>query len=198
VFRNWKFLASGDLPLRIPFFSYSILFRYMQRSWKLGTENSSARRRHYGEDFVPGVIYESPLHTISEEEALEFASRYDPQDFHLDSEAAKSSLFGRLVCGWIPYRSVSWALALKSGKFDDCTLAGLGAEELRWLIPVQPGATLQCRFTMINWRRSSTQADAGVSRMRFELFTREGRLVFTTVVRRLLLRLRPIETERDD
>jgi acyl dehydratase len=148
-------------------------------------------------DFVPGVIYESPLHTISEEEALEFASRYDPQDFHLDAEAAKSSLFGRLVCGGFHTAALSWALALKSGKFDDCTLAGLGVDELRWLAPVQPGTTLQCRFTMINWRRSSTQAGAGVARMRFELFTGEDRLVFTMVMK-LLLRLRPIEPEHDD
>lgn len=40
-------------------------------------------------------------HTFSRAEIIAFAAAYDPQSFHLDSEAAKSSLFGALCAsGW--------------------------------------------------------------------------------------------------
>lgn len=151
---------------------------------------SEQRRPIYLEDFLPGVVHESPPHKISEEEAIEFARRYDPQYFHLDPEAAKNSAFGELVCGGFQTASLSWALALKSGMFADCPLAGIGIEELRWLAPVRPGETLRCRFSMLDWRVSKTRPDAGVSRMRYELFTADERRVFTMVMIQLM-RLRP-------
>ena len=153
-------------------------------------KENSPIRRIYLEDFVPGVTHESPAHEISKEEAVEFARRYDPQYFHLDAEAAKDSAFGELVCGGFQTAALGWALALKSGMFDDCPLAGIGIEELRWLAPVRPGDILRCRFTMLDWRVSKTRSDAGISRMRFELFNGDEQRVFTMVMIQLM-QLRP-------
>ncbi len=147
-------------------------------------------RRIYLEDFVSGVTHESPPHEVTAEEAIEFARRYDPQYFHLDAEAAKDSAFGELVCGGFQTASLSWALALKSRMFDDCPLAGIGIEELKWLAPVRPGDVLRCRFTMIDWRASKSRPDAGISRMRYELFNGRDERVFTMVMIQLM-RLRP-------
>jgi acyl dehydratase len=54
---------------------------------------------YYLEDFEPGHTYTSATQTISNEEALDFARRYDPQYFHLDPVAARDSVFGGLVLG---------------------------------------------------------------------------------------------------
>ena len=44
----------------------------------------------YFEDFEVGLIFESEPTLITKQEIIEFASKYDPQSFHLDEEAAKN------------------------------------------------------------------------------------------------------------
>ncbi|TMH21373.1 MAG: acyl dehydratase [Betaproteobacteria bacterium] len=94
---------------------------------------------YYLEDFEPGHTYTSATHTISNEEALDFARRYDPQYFHLDPVAARDSVFGGLVLGGFQTAALVWALVLKTGMFDKSALAGIGLDELRWHKPVRPG-----------------------------------------------------------
>ena len=56
----------------------------------------------YLEDLAVGQIYRAGPLTIEAEEMLRFARQYDPQYFHTDSEAAKSSMFGGLIAsGWL-------------------------------------------------------------------------------------------------
>ena len=45
--------------------------------------------QRYFEDFAVGDRFETESHTLSEEEIVEFASRYDPQYLHVDPEAAQ-------------------------------------------------------------------------------------------------------------
>jgi acyl dehydratase len=143
---------------------------------------------YYLEDFLPGVTHVSPPHTVSEEEAIDFARRYDPQYFHTDPVAARDSAFGELVCGGFQTAALSWALVLKSGMFDHCALAGLGVDELRWLAPVRPGDTLRCRFTLLEARLSATKTDRGVGRFRYEVVDQGERTVLTLVITQLLRR----------
>ena len=111
----------------------------------------------YLEDFQPGVTHVSPPRTITEEEALGFARRYDAQYFHTDPVAARDSFFGGLVCGGFQTAALAWALVLDTGMFDACAIAGIGVDELRWLAPVRPGDTLRCRFTLIDSRPSHSR-----------------------------------------
>lgn len=143
------------------------------------------------EDFELGATYESPSHLVTEEEAIDFARRYDPQYFHLDAEAAKDSAFGGLVCGGFQTAALTWALALKSGMFDDCPLAGIGLDELRWLAPVKPGHVLRCRFKILEWRTSESRPEAGIARIHFEVINQDDVSVITMVMIQLMRR-RPI------
>lgn len=49
------------------------------------------------DDLAPGQSFDLGCFVLPREEVLHFAHRYDPQPFHLDDEAARSSIFGRLV-----------------------------------------------------------------------------------------------------
>ena len=51
----------------------------------------------YFEDFEVGLIFESELTLITKKEIIDFASKYDPQTFHIDEEAAKNGPFGQLT-----------------------------------------------------------------------------------------------------
>jgi acyl dehydratase len=53
------------------------------------------------EDYQPGQTSQFGAYQVNESKIKEFASKYDPQFFHLDDEAAKQSQFGGLCAsGW--------------------------------------------------------------------------------------------------
>ncbi len=145
-------------------------------------------RRYYLEDFEPGVAHLSPPHTVSEDEAIAFARRYDPQYFHTDPVAARASDFGGLVCGGFQTAALAWAMVLESRMFDDCPIAGIGIDELRWTAPVRPGDTLQCRFTLLDAKHSGSKPDRGVARFRYEVFNQAQTMVLSLVIIQLLRR----------
>ena len=54
------------------------------------------------DDFSVGEPFEFGAQPVSAEEIIDFARRYDPQPFHLDSVAAAATHFGGLVAsGWM-------------------------------------------------------------------------------------------------
>ncbi|HEX3415900.1 MAG TPA: MaoC/PaaZ C-terminal domain-containing protein [Stellaceae bacterium] len=60
-----------------------------------------ATEQRYFEDYIPGAAFEYGEIRVDEAEILEFARRFDPQDMHVDPEAAKCGRFGGLIAsGW--------------------------------------------------------------------------------------------------
>jgi acyl dehydratase len=143
---------------------------------------------YYLEDFELGCTYTSPTQTISEEEALAFARRYDPQYFHLDPVAARDSVFGGIVLGGFQTAALAWTLVLATGMFDKSAMAGIGLDELRWHKPVRPGDSVRCEFTLIEARASRTQSDRGVARFRYEVKNQLDEIVLSLVIIQMLRR----------
>ena len=92
-------------------------------------------------------------YTFTAEEIIDFARKYDPQPFHLDSEAAKKSVFGGLCAsGWhttavfmkLNVASIVQATkdALKRGETPPTFGPSPGFENLRWPKPVYAGDTI--------------------------------------------------------
>ena len=53
------------------------------------------------EDLVVGDVGRTGTYAVTREEVLDFATKYDPQPFHLDDAAAAATHFGRLsASGW--------------------------------------------------------------------------------------------------
>ena len=143
---------------------------------------------YYLEDFEPGRTFNSPTRTVTEEEALDFARRYDPQYFHLDPVAARDSVFGGLVIGGFQTAALAWALVEQTGMFERSAIAGIGIDELRWHKPVHPWDTLRCDFTLVEARPSRTQADRGVARFRYEVRNQREETVLSMVIIQMLRR----------
>ena len=51
----------------------------------------------YFEDLKVGAETDFGTYDVTREEVLEFASKYDPQPFHLSDEAAAKTQFGRIA-----------------------------------------------------------------------------------------------------
>jgi acyl dehydratase len=143
-------------------------------------------REYYFEDLRPGDKFSSPCLILTQEELTEYGRRYDPMPFHVDSTAAKASHFGGLVAAGLHTAALTWVLALKTGVFTKCGLAGMGIDELRWLKPVRPGDALTCRFEILETRLSLSKPDRGIAVVRHDLFNQNNEIVFTMRTTHLL------------
>lgn len=104
------------------------------------------------EDWNVGDSFVTADANVSREECLEFARRYDPQPFHLDDDAADSSVFrGLAASGWLT-SAVTMRLVVESGVMRGSGILGTGVDELRWLAPVYPGDNLHVEAKSWNLR----------------------------------------------
>ena len=138
----------------------------------------------YYEDLVIGTKSASPLrYAVSREEVIDFASKYDPQPFHLDDEAAAATHFGRLsASGW---HTAAMTMRMMVASFAEATpIASLGSpgiDELRWVKPVYPGDTLSVEIELIDKRRMASRDDMGLSKSRYTVTNQHGEVVMTMV-----------------
>ncbi len=130
----------------------------------------------YFEDYVSGSVHEFGLITIDEEQIVAFGEQFDPQIFHTDPEAAKSTIYGGLIAsGWhtasLMMREVVWYYLPRAA-----SLGSPGVDELRWYLPVRPGDRLTVRMTVLETSRSRSKPDRGVVTSLFEVLNQEKRL----------------------
>lgn len=133
--------------------------------------------RYYFEDFTVGRVFEAAGPVISQEEIIEFASKYDPQTFHVDPDAARHSSFGGLVAsGW---QTLAFAMRMTCDAYllEAATFGSPGVDEVRWTKPVRPGDTLRLRMTVLEARPSGSKPDRGTVVFRREVFNQNGELV---------------------
>jgi len=145
----------------------------------------------YLEDIAVGAKRRFGRYEVTREEVLDFARKYDPQDFHLSDEAAAQTHFGRLAAsGW---HSCAMTMAMIVADLRATRQAGLGSpgvDELRWFRPVHPGDTLRCETEVLAVTPSRSKPEIGSCRTRVTTYNQndEPVLRFTSIV---LIRRRP-------
>ena len=134
--------------------------------------------RHW-EDFQIGEVAEVGPVTVSEEEIVEFATRFDPQPFHVDPEAAKESMFGGLIASGWHTAALYMGMFVRAVLLDSASLGSPGVDEIRWTAPVRPGDTLVGRSTVSDVQPSSTDPRRGTVLTTNEVFNQDGVLVMS-------------------
>ena len=132
--------------------------------------------RHW-EDFTPGDVTEIGPVTVSEQEIVEFARRYDPQYFHIDQAAAEKGPFGGLIASGWHTASLFMGMFVRAILLDTTSMGSPGIDELRWLAPVRPGDTLHGRVTVDDVQESSKDPGRGTVFTTSEVFNQDGVLV---------------------
>ena len=99
----------------------------------------------YFEDFSVGMSFETDSTLISKEEIVEFASKYDPQTFHLDEDEAKKGPFGQRIAQFSCTFSIGIALTASIVNKRAFTY---GFERLRFPNPVFIGDTIHTKVTI--------------------------------------------------
>jgi acyl dehydratase len=122
------------------------------------------------EDFSIGRKFFGGPYRLTEEESFAFAREFDPQPHHLDEDAAKHSILGKLsASGW-----QTCAIAMRL--FADCVIlktanqGGAGCEECRWMRPVLPGDVLMLEVEVVDTHASSSRPGLGFVKFAWRVF----------------------------
>lgn len=136
----------------------------------------------YYEDIEVGRKSSFGRYEVTREEVTAFATKYDPQPFHLDDEAAAKTHFGRVsASGW---HSCAMVMSMVVENLTAHRQAGLGSpgvDELRWVKPVYPGDTLRCETEVIEKRRSASRPEMGIFRSQMRVFNQDDAIVMTFI-----------------
>ena len=134
------------------------------------------------EDIEIGRVQSFGRYAVTREEVIEFASKYDPQPFHLDDEAAAQTHFGRLsASGW---HTCAMTMAMMVENLKQHRQAGLGSpgvDQLRWKKPVYPGDVLRCETEVIEKRRSASRPEMGIFKSQIRVFNQNDEIVLEMV-----------------
>jgi len=115
---------------------------------------------------------------VTREEVMEFASKYDPQPFHLDDEAAAETHFGRLsASGWHTCAMMMSMLVENMKTHQQAGLGSPGMDNLRWTKPVYPGDTLRVESEVISKRRSASRPEMGLFKSTVKVFNQNDETV---------------------
>jgi len=134
-------------------------------------------KKRYLEDLVVGEVRESGPMTVDLEPMLEFARRYDPQYFHTDQEAARSSIFSEVIASGI-YTTALWRQLDHQIGHDIAWICGIAWDDVRWPIAVRAGDVLRARAECLSKRPSSSRTDRGVAVYRYTLLNQRNEVVF--------------------
>lgn len=141
----------------------------------------------YLEDLALGQTYHSRTYEVTAEEIKDFASKYDPQPFHLDEEAALDTFFGGLAAsGWLT-ASITMRLLVDGGLPVAGGLIGAGCE-LTWTRPTRPGDVLQVESEVIEIAAMPTRPTSGLVTVRSRVRNQYKKVVQIFVARLLVPR----------
>jgi acyl dehydratase len=117
------------------------------------------------EDFTIGE--ETPIgsHRFTREEIISFATKFDPQRFHVDEEAAKASIFGGLCASGWHTGCVAMRLIVDSrdavrrekvARGEEVPSLGVspGFTNMRWPNPTRPGDVVTYGSKMLSMRET--------------------------------------------
>ena len=135
----------------------------------------------YLEDIAVGQTFRTGTITVSILDVTSFAMMFDPQAFHLDEDAAQTSIFGELVAsGW--HTAALTMRLLVQGEFQPFGgLIGLGVDQIRWPRPVRPGDQLRVDSEVLEVRESQSNPTRGVVKIRNTTRNQAGEPVMVQV-----------------
>lgn len=145
----------------------------------------------YYEDFEIGDVAEYGDYTISKEEILEFANRWDPEPYHTDEEFAKTTIFGGLIGSGVHLAAI-WRKLNAQHLSDAATQASPGWDDLTWHKPVLPNDRIRIRSEITDKRLLASRPGIGIMWMGQKVFNQRDELMMS-FVGKILIRTRPVE-----
>ena len=133
----------------------------------------------YWDDYEVGQKFDLGSTSFTADEIVDFARRYDPQSFHVDTAAARRSMFGGLIAsGW--HVTAKLMRLFVDNYVDQRTALGSpGVDEVRWLKPVRPGDMLNASVECAGKVPSKSRPEMGIVHEQWRATNQKGELVMT-------------------
>lgn len=112
--------------------------------------------------------------TVTREDIIEFAAEYDPAPFHLDDEAAKSSLLGGLSASGFHTCALTMRMMCDAFILRSTSEGGAGVETIDWLAPVRPGDVLSGKAVVLSNRASKSMPHMRIVTFQCKTFNQDG------------------------
>lgn len=129
------------------------------------------------ESFEIGQKQNFGAYKVTEDEIIEFASKYDAQFFHLDHEAAQDSLFGGLCASGWHTCAMTMSMMVENMDLHGRSLGSPGIDSLRWLRPVYPGDILSVQMEVLDTVPSKSRPNIGVVTNKVSVSNQKGIVV---------------------
>jgi len=146
----------------------------------------------YFEDIQVGSKTRFGRYEVKREDVVDFATKFDPQPFHLSDEAAAKTYFGRLAASGWHTCAISMAMIVENlAANQQAGLGGIGIDALRWWKPVYPGDVLSCEIEILEKTPSRSKPDRGSYRSRIAVYNQDDEKVLS-YENTALIRTRPV------
>jgi acyl dehydratase len=145
--------------------------------------------RLYLDDLHVGQRFTSGAHALDAAQIKAFAGQFDPQPFHLDDEAARSTLFAGLVASGWHTAAITMRLLVGGGAPIAGGVIGTGAE-ISWPRPTRAGDILRVESEVLEVRPSRSRPDSGMITLRSETRNQRGEIVQTLMAKLVVPRQR--------
>ncbi|MDB5886308.1 MAG: MaoC domain protein dehydratase [Polaromonas sp.] len=143
---------------------------------------ATAAPLRYLDDLHAGDSFTSASHLLDEAQIRAFALQFDPQPFHLDHEAAKSTLFGGLAASGWHTAALTMRLLVGGGLPLAGGIIGAGGE-ISWPKPTRPGDMLRVITQVVSVTPSRSRPERGLVVVRSETSNQHGDLLQRSVYR---------------
>ncbi len=130
----------------------------------------------YLDDLKPGDRFVTQAEEITAAAITQFAETFDPQPFHTDEEAAKSTFFAGLAASGWHTAALTMRLLVTSGAPIAGGLIGAGGD-ISWPRPTRPGDKLHVECTVLEVTPSRSRPDRGMVTMENLTKTAAGDIV---------------------
>ncbi|MEI7816390.1 MAG: MaoC/PaaZ C-terminal domain-containing protein [Desulfuromonadales bacterium] len=120
----------------------------------------------YWDDLVEGEVLDCRSIILRLEDIIEFARKFDPQQFHVDEEIAAASTFKGIIASSLHTLSATTRVIVDAQK-DVEILIGLGILEVALPNAVRPDDILTVDAYWSDLRRSASKPGQGLATVRF-------------------------------
>ena len=141
----------------------------------------------YFDDISVGYKSEVGVYDLTKEEVVSFATRWDPQTFHIDEQAAEKSVFGGLVASSLHLFAILTRLFFDH-KDRIQILAMLGKDKIRLHAAARPGDKIRYVTECIESKPSSSRSDRGIIVLQDTLFNQNDEVLLTQEVTLMVAR----------
>jgi acyl dehydratase len=145
----------------------------------------------YLDDLAVGRKFVTASATLTADDIKAFAAQFDPQAFHLDEQAAETSVFRSLAASGWHTGSLSMRLMVESDFKIAGGLIGLSGE-VSWPRATYVGDTIHVEIEILDLRVSASKPDRGIITVRNTTLNQRGEPVQIGVFKMLVPR-RPSE-----